>query len=103
MAVANQRTVIIRSPSKLEKQFIGVYKDDLQAASKDLTGKELIVYLDLCGNKDGYKVEYSPAYFHEYYGISKDTARSAFDKLLSLGYITNEKNTYYFNRTRKAI
>lgn len=63
-----------------------------------MTGKELIVYLDLCGNKDGYKIEFSPAYYSEYYGISKDTARGAFSKMEREGYITTENGKYYFNR-----
>ncbi len=68
-----------------------------------MTPAEMLVFIDLCGNKDGYKKEFSPAYYKEYYGIGKDTARKAFDSMKAHGYIQeeividgNEKHTKYY-------
>ena len=100
MSVENQRVIIIRNPG-VEKDFIQVEKKDLQAASRMLTPAQLIIYIDLCGNTDGFPKEFSPAYFKNNYGISKDTAQKAFHVLEEKGFITKEDGKFYFNRQPK--
>ena len=102
MSVENQRVIIIRNPG-VEKDFIQVEKKDLQAASRMLTPAQLIIYIDLCGNTDGFPKEFSPAYFKNNYGISKDTAQKAFHVLEEKGFITKEDGKFYFNRQPKII
>ena len=102
MSVENQRVIIIRNPG-VEKDFIQVEKKDLQAASRMLTPAQLIIYIDLCGNTDGFHKEFSPAYFKNNYGISKDTAQKAFHVLEEKGFITKEDGKFYFNRQPKII
>ena len=102
MSVENQRVIIIRNPG-VEKDFIQVEKKDLQAASRMLTPAQLIIYIDLCGNTDGFPNEFSPAYFKNNYGISKDTAQKAFHVLEEKGFITKEDGKFYFNRQPKII
>ena len=80
MAVENQRRIIIRHPRD-EINFIQVSKENLQLASRTLTPAQTIIYMDLCGNADGYVKDYSPAYYKTYYGISKDTSQKAFHEL----------------------
>ena len=98
MAVENQRTIIIRHPRE-DINFIQVSKANLQLASRLLTPAQLILYIDLCGNADGYPKDYSPAYYKEHYGISKDTAQKGWHALEEKGFITLEDGKYYFNQT----
>lgn len=100
MAVENQRRIIIRHPRD-EINFIQVSKENLQAASRMLTPAQLILYIDLCGNADGYVKDYSPAYYVKNYGISKDTAQKGWHALEEKGFITEEDGKYYFNPAPK--
>lgn len=97
MAVENQRRIIIRHPRE-DINFIQVSKENLQLASRLLTPAQLILYIDLCGNADGYVKDYSPAYYKEYYGISKKTAQDGWHALEEKGFITLEDGKYYFNQ-----
>ena len=96
----NQRLVTIRTP-KMAKDFIQIERSNLENAVNDLSPLQAIVYIDLCGNRDGYTLEFSPAYYEAHYGMSKDTARGAFTRLYELGYITLENGRYFFNRVKK--
>lgn len=102
MAVENQRRIIIRNPG-VEANFIQVSKDNLQLASRLLTPAQLILYIDLCGNQDLYVKDFSPAYYKEHYGISKDTAQKGFHALEEKGFITLEDGKYYFNQVPKKL
>ena len=99
----NLKTVIIKAPDKAEKEFVWIEKEDLYKASKFLTPAQLLVYIDMCGNKDGWKYDFYPAHFVKHYNISKETARSAFKALEAAGYITEKDGNYYFTRTTEQL
>lgn len=97
MSVPNQYVIKINTPP-VSKNFIQIEKSYLQIASKLLKPKHIIVYLDLCGNQDGYRVDFSPAYYEYNYGMCKDTARSAFKELIEKRFIVLIEGVYNFYR-----
>ena len=96
----NQRTIITHTKmDKNEKDFIQVRKEDLKQLAhlkvnnNRLTYLQLLIYIDICGNADGYKKDFSPQYYQNQYGISKSSAQDAFKALESAGIlIQDEKN-----------
>ena len=98
MSVPNQYSIIINTPP-VKENFIQIEKETLYIASKLLKPKHLIVYLDLCGNQNGYRVEFSPAYYKNNYGMCKDTARGAFQEMIEKGFIRKLDGKYNFYRT----
>ena len=102
MSVENQRSIIIHNPG-VEKNFIQISKADLQAASRILTPAQLIVYIDLCGNEEGFLKDYSPAYFKKNYGISKDTVQKTFHILEDKGFIVKKEGKFHFYRQPQKI
>lgn len=58
----------------------------------------MLIYIDICGNADGYKKDFSPQYYQNQYGISKSSAQDAFKALESAGIlIQDEKNKDIFH------
>lgn len=105
----NQRTIITHTKMKEnETNFIQVRKEDLKQLAhlklnnnNRLTYLQILIYIDLCGNADGYHKEFSPAYYQNQYNISKSSAQDAFKALESAGLITKDEtktDTYHFYR-----
>lgn len=81
--------------------FLCIYQDNLINAMKDLGGSAIQAYLCLAFNKDGYKIDISPAYISKNCGICLDTARKALKELESKGYIIKDDNGNYAFYERK--
>lgn len=90
-----------------ETNFIQVRKEDLKQLAhlkinnNRLTYLQILIYIDLCGNADGYNKEFSPSYYQKQYNISKSSAQDAFKALESAGLIIqdqNKKDIYHFYR-----
>ena len=64
---------------------------------KKLTHTEFKVYVCLLFNKDGYTIDFSPAYIHELSGLNQDTIRKAFNALIDKGFLikANDKETLF--------
>lgn len=79
------------------KFFLCAYQDNLSEAMKNLTHTGFKVYLALMFNRDGYSIEFSPAYVSQITGMCQDTARKGLKELEKKQYLipANEKKTQY--------
>lgn len=77
--------------------FLCAYQDNLSEAMKHLTHTGFKVYLALMFNRNGYAVEFSPAYISQITGMCVDTARKGLKELEAKHYLipTNETKTLY--------
>ena len=79
--------------------FLCAYQDNLSEAMKHLTHTGFKVYLALMFNRNGYSVEFSPAYVSQITGMCLDTARKGLKELETKHYLIPEndrKNLYNF-------
>jgi hypothetical protein len=81
----------------VQKNFIQIPKDAFQAAARDLTAAQLIVWTVLAGNADNFEFFFSPAELEKDYGICKKTAQSAFKTLQDKGYLIPTKASTHFH------
>lgn len=99
--VPNQKMVMIHRdiPKKGDNNYLAIKKDHLYRAYKDLNATALVVYLYLCGNKDGYEMALSPKAIRQETGMADSTCRDQINVLISKGYLVPRKegsNLYDF-------
>lgn len=96
----NQRMIKINTmyvDTNSERNSFILYKDVTFEAMRKLKPSTFKVWLFLASNKNGYNLEYSPAYLEKVIDISPQTAKNAFDELREKKYIISTKNNYIFN------
>lgn len=105
----NQYKVTVRkekvNQNDSDRVYFIAYQDTLEAAAQELTGNEFKLYIYLLCNKDGYEDLFSPAYFGSAYGVSADTARKLFQKLIEKGYLIKiaEHDCEFYDRPQKKM
>lgn len=95
---ANQRTVSIHRSvidKTSRKPFLMAHTDCIYEASRELDGTSFKVYIYLLSNKDGYTFDFSPTHAANILGISRDSAREAFDKLERKHFIVSRSYGHY--------
>lgn len=85
---ANQKTIIINK-KKYDKNFLQIGIDEWQEAYRKLKPTTFAIYLYLCGNKDGYHFDLSPAAIDNALGIKKTAYYSAIQQLEDENYIVD--------------
>lgn len=90
MSVPNQKVITIHKP-KYYQGFLQIGIDQWQAAYRDLNKGDFGLYLCLCGNMDGYRLELSPAAICPRLGYSDSTYRRAVEHLKEKGYLIHPK------------
>ena len=82
----------------LNNSFLSINKNVWKAASKDLGGTGLILYLYFASNKPDYHFAFSPADVIRETGIGKTSVYKYFDIMIQKGYLVPiNGNTYIFN------
>lgn len=100
MAVPFQKTITINK-EKVVKQssrfFLCCYQDNIETAMKALTHTAFKVWICLMFNRDGYTIDFSPAYVSQTTGLCLDTARKAMKELIQKNFLipANEKETIF--------
>ena len=97
----NQRKIIIRKHEEyndLTKPSCIIDIPTIQYAMSILTPTGFLVWTLLVINKNGYELDYSPAYIEKYAHICKDTARKALKELIEKKYLipANEFQTIFY-------
>ena len=100
MAVPFQKTINInkeRVAKQSSRLFLCCYQDNIETAMKSLTHTAFKVWVCLMFNRDGYTIDFSPAYVAQITGLCLDTARKAMKELIQKNYLipTNDKETIY--------
>ena len=93
MSYANQKIITINRelPAKNSKEpFLCVYTDRIQAASRNLNNTAFKLYMCLLMNANDFRLEFSPQYISNAYGISTTSARRAMEELIKEGYVIEE-------------
>lgn len=108
MSVPFQKTITIhkeRVEKKTTRFFLCCYQDNLQTAMKTLSHTGFKVYLSLLFNRDGYCIDFSPAYVSQITSLCLDTARKGLKELIQKNYLVpaNDKETIFnFYETPRA-
>lgn len=101
-SVENQRFVKVNK-APLNQNFLGINNNAWKAASRDLGGTGLILYLYFASNMKGFKLAFSPADVIKETGIGKTSVYKYFDIMIKKGYlIPCNGNTYIFNEVPVA-
>lgn len=87
-SVENQRFVKVNKAS-LDGNYLGVNNRVWRAASRDLGGTGLILYLYFASNMKGFKLAFSPADVIKETGIGKTSVYKYFDIMIKKGYLVN--------------
>lgn len=88
MSVPNQRIIYIeRVSDQARKEFFKVGHQQLRKAASDLGGNAFKLYIYLCDNKDGFKLELSSRDFIAWSGTSQSTYDRAFKELKEKKYL----------------
>lgn len=100
MYFPNQKQIIINRElvkKNAVRLFLCAYLDNLSEAMKNLTHTGFKVYLALMFNRNGYAIEFSPAYISQITGMCVDTARKGLKELEAKEYLipTNKTKTIY--------
>ena len=98
MTVPNQKIVVIHKANKQKDPFVSLNLDTMGAVYKDLgNGYTFYFYLCLCGNADGFNLEFSPQHFKDRFGLPISTTHDQFKKLEAKGYLVrkNENSNIY--------
>lgn len=84
--------------------YLHIKRETIEQACRELkTPAAISVYLYLSSNKDGFTLGFSPKAISEAYGISEDSARNGFNKLIEKGFIIqNGKSHFIFSNTPKS-
>lgn len=101
---ANQRQVTISKTtvdknSGKKRPYTVVYTDIIQAAAEKLNGNQFKLYMYFMSNQDEYNLAFSSEDVASKYGMSKETARTAFLELEKKGYLVatdDKKHKYIF-------
>ena len=101
-SVENQRFVKVNKAS-LDGNYLGVNNRVWRAASRDLGGTGLILYLYFASNMKGFMLAFSPADVIKETGIGKTSVYKYFDIMIKKGYLVPcNGNTYIFNEVPVA-
>ena len=99
----NQRVVVcnIEQYEKgSNKPYFICYRDSLEKAMQKIkTVGALKVWIYLQSNQTGYTLGFSPKDVSDKMGISEDSARDGFNKLVELGFIAQENGNKYSFQT----
>ena len=99
MTVPNQKIIKIHKPNTQKDPFVCLNLDIMGKVYKDLAGNgyTFYFYLCLCGNMDGFSLEFSPQYFKDRFGLPISTTHDQFKKLVTKGYLVqkNENSNVY--------
>ena len=88
MTVPNQRLIYIHKDNKQKDPFVALNVDIMKTVYCDLKNAyTFYLYLCLCANRNGYKVEFSPKGIAVRFGLHENTARDHFKKLIQKGYL----------------
>ena len=100
MSVPNQRIVLINKDNQQKAPFVCLNLDVVGMVYKDLKGAHAFyLYLCLCGNENKRKLEFSPQYYKDKFGLPISTTQDQFKKLQAKGYLVPIKegsNHYNF-------
>lgn len=101
-SVENQRFIKVNKAS-LDGNYLGINNRVWRAASRDLGGTGLILYLYFASNMNGFKFAFSPANVIRETGIGKTSVYKYFDIMIKKGYLVPcNGNTYIFNEVPVA-
>jgi len=90
MSVPNQRIVLINKDNQQKCPFVCLNLDIVGAVYKDLKSAHCFyLYLCLCGNENKRKLEFSPQYYKEKFGLPISTTQDQFKKLQAKGYLSS--------------
>lgn len=96
---ANQKIITIQLPEverNSKRPYLIIYRDILERACRDLkTSAAITVYLYLASNQNSFTFGFSPKAVSEAYGISEDSARNGFNKLVEKNYLVKTGKTHY--------
>lgn len=98
MTVPNQRIIKIHKDNLQKDPFVTLNLDIMGTVYKDLgNGYTFYFYLCLCGNADGFNLEFSPQYFKDRFGLPISTTHDQFKKLVEKKYLIpkNENSNIY--------
>lgn len=100
MSYPNQRIIYIeRISDSLKKDFFKIGNKQLTKAASDLGGNAFKLYIYLCDNKNGFKLELSSRDFEKWSATSHSTYDRAFNELKEKQYLIkapNKNNIYLF-------
>ena len=105
----NQYKVVINKEevnrSTPDRRYFIAYQETLEAAARELTGNEFKLYVYFLSNRDKYEDLFSPDFFGKSYGVSADTARKLFQKLIEKGFLvkTAAHDCEFYDRPQKKI
>lgn len=85
---ANQKTLTINK-AKIDSTFLQIQDIDWMYAANHLSPAAFKIYLYLCGNKDKYRLDYSPQAIANTGIMSKSTASECRKELEAKGFIIN--------------
>lgn len=83
----NQRRYKVTKTSRPNVPKVVVDKADFKVAYQVMTKSELMLWLEMIGNVEDTTLFFSPVYYEKHYGVSRDTARRAFNSLIDKGFI----------------
>lgn len=98
MSYANQKFITINRtlPEKNTKEpYLCIYNSTLETAAKLLNNTAFKLYICLVSNANNFKMEFSPQYVSNTYGISLTSARRALKELEEAGYIVEKSSSRY--------
>ena len=98
MTVRNQRIIKIHKSNKQNDPFVSLNLDTMANVYKDLgNAYAFYFYLCLCGNADGFNLEFSPQHFKDRFGLPISTTHDQFKKLVEKKYLIpkNENSNIY--------
>lgn len=105
----NQYKVVINKEKVNQRDekrvYFIAYQDTIEAAARELTGNEFKLYIYFLSNQDAYEDLFSPAFFGDTFGVSADTARKLFQKLIEKGFLykTEAHTCEFYDRPHKKM
>jgi hypothetical protein len=88
MTVPNQRIIKIHKDNQQKDPFVALNLDTMASVYNDLgSAYAFYFYLCLCGNADGFNLEFSPQHFKDRYGLPISTTHDQFKKLVEKKYL----------------
>lgn len=98
MSYANQKLIVIHRniPEKNTKEpYLCIHTDRIETAAKNLNNTAFKLYMYLVCNANNFKLEFSPQFISNTYGISLTSARRAIQELIDAGYVVEESGNRY--------
>ena len=95
----NQRVITVKA-KEIEKgtkrPYLIIYRDLLEQACRNLqTASAITVYLYLASNQNSFSFGFSPKAISTSYGISEDSVRNGFNKLIEKGYLIETSSNHF--------